>query len=127
MPSAKARLGRFGEAAAAAYLQRNGFALVARNWRCSAGEIDLVATDGDQVIFVEVRTRRAGGATPVPPETSVNAHKARRLVQLAYAYLAEHEGSADRAWRIDVIAVEVDRAGRIARLEHIEHAVEIGS
>lgn len=127
MPSAKIRLGRFGEAAAAAYLQRNGFALVARNWRCPAGEIDLVATHGDQVIFVEVRTRRADGAMPALPETSVDALKARRLVQLAYTYLAEHEGSGDRAWRIDVIAVEVDRAGRIARLEHIEHAVELES
>lgn len=127
MPSAKARLGRFGELAAAAYLQRHGFALIARNWRCSAGEIDLVATKGDQVVFVEVRTRRARGPTPVFPETTVASRKAQRLVQVAQAYLAQSEAVKDRAWRIDVIAVEVDSAGRIARLEHIEYAVEQGA
>lgn len=124
MPSAKARLGRFGELAAASHLQRHGFVIIARNWRCSAGEIDLVATRGEQVVFVEVRTRRARGAAPVFPEFSVGTYKARRLVDLAQIYLAENGAGNDRAWRIDVIAVEVDSAGRIARLEHIEHAVE---
>jgi len=124
MPSARASLGHFGELAAASYLQRNGFALIARNWRCSSGEIDLVAVRGDQVIFVEVRTRRARGAAAVAPETSVGRRKARRLVQLAQTYLAESESGSDRPWRIDVIAVEVDSAGRVARLEHIEYAVE---
>lgn len=126
MPSAKASLGRFGELAAATHLQRNGFVIIARNWRCSAGEIDLVATKGDQVVFVEVRTRRARGAAPVFPEMSVGTHKAQRLADLAQTYLAESGAGNDRAWRIDVIAVEVDSAGRIARLEHIEHAVEWG-
>jgi len=127
MPSAKTSLGRFGELAAAAHLQRNGFVIIARNWRCSAGEIDLVATRGDQVVFVEVRTRRARGATPMFPEISVGTHKARRLADLAQTYLAESGAGNDRAWRIDVIAVEVDGAGRIARLAHIEHAVELES
>mgnify|MGYP005839873467 CR=1 FL=1 len=124
MPSARGRLGRFGELAAAAHLQRSGYTLIARNWRCSGGEIDLVARRGDQVVFVEVRTRRVRGPQAALPEASVGAAKAQRLANLAHAYLAAAALPAEVPWRIDVIAVEVDGAGRVVRLAHIEHAVE---
>lgn len=124
MPSARGGLGRFGELAAAAHLQRSGYSLIARNWRCPIGEIDLVARYGEQVVFVEVRTRRARGGETAFPEASVGAVKARRLVQLAQTYLAESDLPAEPPWRIDVVAVEVDALGRVVRLEHIVHAVE---
>lgn len=120
MPSARGALGRLGEERAAAHLARAGYSLVARNWRCPLGEIDLVALQGDQVVFVEVKTRR-GEAWP--PEESVGAAKAARLVALAYAYLEATAAAPATPWRIDVIAVELDAAGRVARLEQIEHAV----
>lgn len=113
-------MGAFGEAAAAAHLRRRGAAIVARNWRCPGGEIDLVARMGGQLLFVEVRTRRAGGAAP---EESVGPAKAARLIRLAYAYLDAAAISADSPWRIDLIAVEVDGAGRVVRLDQIEGAV----
>jgi putative endonuclease len=122
MPSARQALGAFGEAAAAAHLRRGGATIVARNWRCRAGEIDLVALLGGQLLFVEVRTRRAGAA----PEESVGPNKAARLRRLAYAYLAAAGAAPEPPWRIDVIAVEVDAAGRVARLEQIESAVGEG-
>jgi putative endonuclease len=112
-------LGAFGEAAAAAHLRRRGAEIVARNWRCPGGEIDLVAHMGDQLLFVEVRTRRAGAA----PEESVGPAKAARLIRLAYAYLDAAAVAPDSQWRIDLIAVEVDAAGRVARLDQIEGAV----
>lgn len=121
MPSARRSLGSFGELAAAAYLQGRGARIVARNWRCPNGEIDLVAQLGGQLLFVEVKTRRSG---ELPPETGVGPAKQRRLVQLAYAYLAEAGLSPETPWRIDVIAVEVDERGRVARLEQFEGAVE---
>lgn len=124
MPSARAKLGRFGEAAAVTHLLRNGFSLIDRNWRHNGGELDLIARQGDQVVFVEVRTRRAWDATPTAPEASVGAAKARRLIELAHAYLSSIDAPPDQPWRIDVIAVEVDRTGRITRLVHIEHAIE---
>jgi putative endonuclease len=120
MPSARIALGRFGEDAAARHLVTRGYTLVARNWRCPIGEIDLVARIGDQIVFVEVKTRRVG---PWHPEESVGPIKARRLEALAYTYL-EHAGmSAETPWRIDVIAVEINLAGQITRLEQIEYAV----
>lgn len=122
MPLDKRRgLGRFGEQAAAVYLRRAGYLILAHNWRCARGEIDLVARLGDQIVFVEVRTRRAGGPSP---EESVGPAKASRLVALGYAYLAAHQLPADAAWRIDLVALELDTSGRVSRLEHLEHAVE---
>lgn len=121
MPSPRSALGRFGEQRAAAYLAAAGYTLIARNWRCPSGEIDLVARQGDQLVFVEVRTRRHGAWRP---EESVGAAKAERLRQVAYAYLESISAHEATPWRIDLIAVEVDFTGRIVRLEQVEHAVE---
>jgi putative endonuclease len=115
----RGRLGEFGEEAAANYLARAGHQIVARRWRCRRGELDIVTQDGQSLVFVEVRTRR--GALAGSPEESVNATKRARLVQLAYSYLAASSHSGE--WRIDVVAVEVDRGGRVARINHIPHAV----
>ncbi len=123
MPSARAILGRLGEDAAARHLAATGYTLVARNWRCASGELDLVARQGDQMVFVEVRTRRG---SQTHPEASVGSIKARRLTMLAYTYLECAGLSAESAWRIDVIAVEIDFAGRVTRLEQIEYAVGEG-
>jgi putative endonuclease len=123
MPSTRRALGAFGEAAARSHLLRAGYRILASNWRCPIGEIDLVAQLGGQLVFVEVRTRRADG--PVAPEESLSPAKRRRLAALAFAYL---EGAAPPEppppFRIDLIAVAVDRAGRVARLDHIVSAIE---
>lgn len=122
MPSDRRRaLGTFGEAAAAAHLTRRGMPIVARNWRCNIGEIDLVAREGGQLVFVEVRSRRAG---PVAPEETIGPAKARRLAALAQAYLQAADLPEQTPWRIDLIAVVVDAAGRLSRLSHIESAIE---
>jgi len=121
MPLARRQaLGAFGESAAIGYLQRQGYVLLARNWRCSLGEIDLVARQGDQVVFIEVRTRRSDRQGP--PEASLSPAKRKRLAALAYQYVAEYDYE-DRAWRIDLIAIDV-RNGRVSRLEHIRDAIE---
>jgi putative endonuclease len=124
MPLADMRrqLGDFGEAAAAAFLIRQGYVVRERQWRCRSGEIDLIARQGDQVIFVEVRTRR--DTAPGSAEESITPAKQQRLVELAYMYLEAHALDEHTAWRIDVIVVRIDRAGRIVQLTHIPHAVE---
>jgi putative endonuclease len=118
MADARRALGRFGEQTAAEHLVLHGYVVVARGWRCRFGEIDLVATKANQIVFVEVRSRRGGN-----PEESVTLAKRRRLVSLAYLYLQAHNISAETPWRIDVIAIEVGRDGAVARLTHLEHAV----
>ena len=133
MSDLRKRLGDFGEQAAAAHLTRLGYELLARNWRGPTrakggpgGELDLVLRDGPMLVFVEVRTRRNPGIgqASMGSEESVGPNKRGRLIALAYAYLEATAMPADTTWRIDVIALDVDRAGRIAGLRHIRDAVE---
>jgi putative endonuclease len=119
MPLASRRsLGAFGEAAAVGYLVKQGYTFIARNWRCSQGEIDLIVQYGDQVVFIEVRSRR--GQLPLD---SITPAKQRRLRNLAYTYLNDHYPTGEPAWRIDVIAINIASNGSINALEHIEYAV----
>lgn len=106
-------LGHFGEVAAEGALRRQGYVIVERNWRCRQGEIDLVARQGGDWVFIEVRTRR--GDTCGTPEESFTLAKQRRLLRSAAAYLQQH-GLEEVSWRIDFVAVEVDRAGRASRI-----------
>ncbi len=113
-------LGRRGEELAARELTRRGYRLRARNWRCAAGEVDIVAEQGEWLVFVEVRTRR--GNRFGSPEASITPAKQARLIQVAEAYLDAHHLS-DVAWRIDVVAVEMSPQGKLLRIEVYENAV----
>ena len=103
-------MGRRGEDAAAAYLSRLGMEIVDRNWRSDRGEIDIVAVDGDVLVFCEVKTRKSTSAGTA--EDAVSPSKQKRLVHLAAEYIAR-AGSAPCATRFDVVAIHVlaeDRA-----------------
>ncbi len=118
-------LGRQGEDLAAAYLAQQGYLVVTRNWRIRSGELDIVARDGEWLVFVEVRTRRSrGGASTLAlgsPEESITPRKQLQLVALADAYLFEMRW--DGFWRIDVIALELRADGTVARMNHLRDAV----
>ena len=98
------QLGRWGEEYAAVHLQSMGYELVARNWRCEYGEIDLVARHEGVWVFVEVKARRTDDFGT--PQEAVTPDKQRRLLEVAQVYLAEHD-LADVDWRIDVVAITV--------------------
>ncbi len=113
-------LGRYGEDLAARYLTEQGLQVLDRNWRCPHGEIDLVARDGDCLVFCEVKTRRTerfGGAVE-----AVDRRKAARLRRLVAAWLQSHDERAARV-RIDVIGILRPRQGP-AQLRHL---VGVGS
>ncbi len=109
-----------GEALARRHLEGLGYHIHAQNWRCAEGEIDLVAQDGETVVFAEVKTRT--GRQFGPPEEAITRAKRRHLRQSALAYLEAHE-HVDPAWRIDVIAVDLLPSGAVSRLEHYPNAV----
>jgi putative endonuclease len=109
-------LARRGETLAALLLRCKGYRIAARNWRCSFGEIDIIAWEREMLVFVEVKARRdrALGA----PEEAVTTAKQQRLVRLAQAYLATRSGPPPPC-RFDVIAVE----GRtLPRVRHLRNA-----
>ncbi len=111
--------GRRGEELAAAYLVDKGYKIVAQNWRCQTGELDIIAGQGDTLVFVEVRTR--SGPRFGTPEESVTPAKQARLIALAETYLYE-TGLVDSAWRIDVVAVRLLGNGP-PQINHLENAV----
>jgi putative endonuclease len=119
--NAKQRLGARGEAEAVAYLERQGYRLVERNYRCRAGEVDAVMMDGETIVFLEVRARR--GNSIGTPEESVTMTKARHLAGVAETYLETH-GFVAAQWRVDLIALEVAPDGSMRRLRHHLNAIE---
>jgi len=112
---------------AAARLSRSGMRILARNQRTSevAGEIDLIALDGRELVFVEVKAQRAGNlAGPERPVLAVGRQKQRKLRALAIAWLRDHDGFVPRhsSFRFDVVGVRIGRDGEPTEWEHIRHA-----
>lgn len=120
MPSPRSRLGAQGERIAAAHLDSRGLVAEERNYRTRFGEIDIVARDGEETVFVEVRTKRS--AAYGTPEESLTLRKQARLVKAAQEYLAER-GRANSPWRVDLVAITLQSDGP-AHISHIESAVE---
>ena len=119
-PDARRRLGQWGEKVAALHLEAQGLTILERNWRCRDGEIDLVAQDGETVVFVEVKTRR--GRDYGAPEEALTPYKAQKLMTLGQQYMAARDLD-DVDWRIDLVAVELDGGGKLLRCDHIPNAV----
>ncbi|NPV08913.1 MAG: YraN family protein [Anaerolineae bacterium] len=104
--------GKRYEDVALRFLLGLGYRVTERNWRCPMGELDLVAFEGDTLVFVEVRARAAGA--PYRPEETVSLAKQRRVAAAAQAYL--ETSSWEGPCRFDVVAVDIGQAGTTARL-----------
>jgi len=104
MTQARLLLGKQGEDLACRELRRRGHAVLARRYRTRWGEIDIVARDGDTLVFVEVKTRRSAGFGG--PVAAVNFTKQRRLINMARSYLLGLSGP-EPAYRFDVVGVTV--------------------
>jgi putative endonuclease len=96
--------GREAEQAACRYLENRGLRLIARNYRCRCGEIDLIMDDGDSLVFVEVRYRRHGRYGSAAE--TVDARKRARLTRCAQQYLQRHPAAQRRPARFDVISLD---------------------
>lgn len=121
MPDTRRTLGNRGEELASRKLQSLGHTVRERNWRCTAGELDIVAEKDGVLVFVEVRTRR--GDRFGTPEESITPAKRAKLIEVTQTYLDEH-GEHDRNWRIDVVAIDIGPRGEVSRMEIIENAIE---
>ena len=130
MQDGRRSLGKRGELIALRALQKAGLRIIERNWRCRAGELDIIAEetgpdfslgapDSRWLVVVEVRTRRGhiyGSALQ-----AFTNRKQEKLRELASMYVQETNWPGP--WRIDAVAVQMDRSGKLISVEHIRHAV----
>ena len=117
------KLGNAGERLAAERLRQAGYTVREANYRCRAGEIDIVAEENGDIVFVEVKTRR--GTAYGLPEEAVTPAKRRKLIAAAQTYLAD-QGQLDVSWRIDVVAIALTPAGALQEVRIHRYALEGG-
>ncbi len=111
-----------GEEEAARFLTRSGYAILDRNVRTRAGEIDLVAKEGKTLVFVEVKTRRELEGDP--PQAAVHTRKQNRLAKLAHGYL-KLKRIRHTPCRFDVVAVIINDEGGVKAIRHIPNAFSV--
>jgi len=119
MADDRAGLGRYGEKLARRYLEKLGYRVLVRNYRCPAGEIDLIALDERDVVFVEVKTRRSEQAQDV--ERAVNHPKRRQLTRTAQYYLAACPAAKKHPCRFDIVGIVCSGDGD-PLIRHIRNA-----
>ena len=120
MNTTRQSLGKAGEQLAAEKLVSLGYEIVARNYRCSAGEIDIVARHAQVWVFVEVRSRR--GTKFGLPEDSITLRKQAHMIAAAEHYLDANSLHLV-PWRLDIVAIEFSLRGKLLRLDVIPAAV----
>jgi putative endonuclease len=113
-------LGRLGETLALKKIKSLGYVCVTRNYRCSLGEVDLIARDGDTLVFIEIKTRK--GKTLDYAKEAVDARKRRQLSKVALAYMKAHD-CCDVKSRFDVVAINLDGDGK--EIEVVKDAFEL--
>lgn len=114
--------GTRSERAAEKFLRRQGFKILARNYRCSFGELDLVAADGNCLVFVEVRS--TGEEDTSRPSASVDFVKQKRLSELALHYLQKHRLLENPA-RFDVLSISWPADASKPTIEHHRSAFDV--
>jgi putative endonuclease len=118
--NAKQVLGKEGERIAEQYLKEKGYKLVERNYRCAAGEVDLIVLDRRVIVFVEVKTRTGHGfGTPLE---AIQPRKQRKMMQAAQFFLSQKK-LHQRDARFDVVGISWP--GREPVIEHVENAFEL--
>jgi len=112
-------IGEIGEAYAMKYLVSQNYKYVTSNYRERFGEIDLIMTDGEDYVFVEVKTRR--GNRFGTPQSSINARKREKIVKTALTFLIKCGEEDFEHWRIDAIAVKLNQVGKLIGIEHFKN------
>ena len=116
------RTGKIGEDYTAAMLETRGWTVLERNYHSRYGEIDIIARDGQYIVFVEVKTRRAAGLDH--PLTAVTKAKQQKLTKTALLYLSEHPEAQQLQCRFDAAGLTTDSAGNVLQVDYIENAFE---
>ena len=119
MTTEKQNIGQLGEDIAVKYLEKHNYKILERNYRKPWGEIDIVAQQDDELIFVEVKAQNK--EFEWRPEENITRHKKRQLSRIITTYLKANKIPEDQNWRIDVLAIKLDFETKNAQIEHIQN------
>lgn len=124
MPSYKTKFGEMGEKAAAKYLTTKGYEILGFNFQNNSGrrlgEIDIIAKEKDQIVFVEVKTRELSKYSETLPEENITRSKLHKLDKIAWAYLRLKKLES-APYRFDAVSVWLDLSTKTAKIKHISH------
>jgi putative endonuclease len=124
MITPKRKFGDIGEKAAAKYLRNKGYEILDLNFQNSSGrrlgEIDIIAKEKDEIVFVEVKSREIKKYGDTLPEENITSSKLHKLDKIAWAYLRSHNLTND-PYRFDALSVWLDMDKKTARIKHISH------
>ncbi len=121
MTTEKQNIGKLGEDIAVKYLEKHGYKILERNYRKPWGEIDIVAQQSNELVFVEVKAQNK--EFEWRPEENITFHKKHQLSRIVSTYLKTNKISEDQNWRIDVLAITLDFKTKNAQIEHIQNII----
>lgn len=116
MMNATKKLGQYGESLAKRFLEQKGYHILSTNWQFRHLELDIIAKQGEQLVFVEVKTRNSNDMGA--PEEAVSLMKQRKIVQAAHHYIEENEFDGDS--RFDIVAISKENGA--FTIKHLESA-----
>jgi putative endonuclease len=122
-PDRRARTGTTGEAHARRFLEARGYGFVAANWRCPTGELDLVMLDGEELAFIEVKTRH--GESAGRAADAVGKAKATKLLKTGEWFVMLHPEHDHRIWRVDIVAITLEPRTGHAYVQHVINALAV--
>lgn len=119
MTTERQNIGKLGEDIAVKYLEKYGYNILERNYRKPWGEIDIVAQQSDELVFIEVKAQNQ--EFEWRPEENITRHKKHQLSRIVTTYLKANKISEDQNWRVDVLAITLDFKTKNAQIEHIQN------
>lgn len=117
------KIGQKGEKIAEMFLVKRGFDIILRNYTKKTGEIDIIASQGRNLHFVEVKTIQKRGTEIYDPLQNIHREKWRRFTNTVQIFLSEYQVSHEISWQIDVIAVYLDPENREARVQFLQNVI----
>lgn len=120
----KKEIGEYGEGLAIRFLKRNGYRILEKNYRFPMGEIDIIASDKDTLVFIEVKTKKFDPY--IPPEISVNRKKQEKIIKGALCYIKDKEKDFDR-YRFDVVAINLFDNGKEREIKLFRDAFHLSN
>jgi len=121
MTTEKQNIGKLGEDIAVKYLEKHGYEILERNYHKPWGEIDIVAQQSDELVFVEVKAQNQ--EFEWRSEENITRHKKHQLSRIVTTYLKSNKIPEDQNWRVDVLAITLDFKTKNAQIEHIQNIV----